>query len=102
MELAAQSHVRGMSLRAHWIPRLQNEEADALSNFSFDGFDAAKRINVDLDTLNFMVLNELFQEGDGYITDLEKIKASEKSKPHAAERGKRKRRGSALKDTAPW
>ena len=93
-----------MALRARWIPRLQNEEADALSNFVFDGFDDSRRIDVDLHNLDFILMNDLFREGDEYISDLAKIKESEqarvRSKPQAAGPGK-KRRWSALKDTAP-
>ena len=44
MELAHQLADRKAVLRAQWLPRLQNEEADALTNCDFRHFDAAKRI----------------------------------------------------------
>ena len=56
MELATQLGRRAATLRADWIPRLQNEEADALTNWEFRHFDMAKRIDVDLAKLNFYVL----------------------------------------------
>ena len=51
MELAHQCRVRRVALRAAWLPRLQHEEADALTNLDFRHFDAARRIQVDLGKL---------------------------------------------------
>ena len=38
MELATQLGRRAVTLRADWLPRLQNEEADALTNMDFRHF----------------------------------------------------------------
>ena len=43
MELAHKMRVRRLVLRAHWLPRLENEEADALTNFDFRHFDPRLR-----------------------------------------------------------
>ena len=107
MELAAQSHIRGIALRARWVPRLQNEEADALSNFEFASFDMAKRIEVDLGSLDFLLLNELFSAGDEYISELDEIKKKEQERAKAANTQpgvakKKRRKGQALRDTNPW
>ena len=67
MELAHQSRIRRMVLRAHWLPRLENEEADALTNFEFRHFDPALRVEVQLKDLKFAVLDDLFKEGEAYI-----------------------------------
>ena len=67
MELAHQSRIRRMVLRAHWLPRLENEEADALTNFEFRHFDPALRVEVQLKNLKFAVLDDLFREGEAYI-----------------------------------
>ena len=40
MELAHQLGLRRAVLRAEWLPRLQNEEADALTNAGFHTFDS--------------------------------------------------------------
>ena len=40
---------RAATLRADWIPRLQNEVADALTNWDFRHFDEQRRIHVDLE-----------------------------------------------------
>ena len=67
-------------MHARWIPRLQNEEADALTNGDFQHFDPKLRIPVSLDQLPFRVLNELFEEGETYVSELERLKVAEKAK----------------------
>jgi hypothetical protein len=80
MELSCQLGLRRACLHARWIPRLQNEEADALTNGDFQHFDPKLRIPVSLDQLPFRVLNELFEEGETYVSELEHLKKAEKEK----------------------
>lgn len=80
MELAHQMRIRRLVLRAHWLPRLENEEADALTNFDFRHFDPAKRVEVKLEDLEFAVLNELFAAGEEYVKALEDAKSKEKER----------------------
>ena len=105
MELAHQMRVRRLVLRAHWLPRLENEEADALTNFDYRHFDAAKRIEVKLEELEFKVLNELFKEGEEYVAALEK--ARDELKKAKADGliptgKKRKKVGDSLRDRESW
>ena len=44
MELAVQLQTQGAELHLHWLPRLQNAEADQLTNGDFAGFCPSKRI----------------------------------------------------------
>ena len=83
MELSCQFGLRGACPQARWIPRLQNEEADALTNGDFRHFSEARRIPVNLEDLDFRVLNDLFKEGEEYSTELEALKLAErKAKEH--------------------
>ena len=71
-ELAAQAHLRGMILRGPLIPRLQNEKADALSDFEFESFDVRLRIKTEGDDvvqmkLPFFFLNDLFDVGNLHL-----------------------------------
>ena len=102
MEVAYQCRRRGLCLRANWVPRLENQEADDLTNLEFKSFDPAHRLEVDLGALKFGVLNELFKEGDEYTAELEVLKAQ--AKAGAGERNVRKKKlaGDSLKDTQPW
>ena len=98
-------NVRNAVLRANWLPRLQNEEADALTNSEFRHFDSSKRIHVDLDSLDFKILNKLFAVGDEYVEELAKLKEKDKLRRLSsnAEAGRPKRRKSdALRERDPW
>ena len=62
-------------MRARWIPRWENEKADALTNGECHHFRAEHRIRVDLEKLEFIVLNELFAQGEKYVKELEGLRA---------------------------
>ena len=104
MEVAAQSHLRNTTLRARWIPRLQNEEADALTNSEYHHFDPAKRIDVDLGALPFVILNELFEAGDAFVAELQALKDSEKARKVELKSAKKCKalRGETLAQRDPW
>ena len=106
MELSTQLGRRGASLRADWIPRLQNEEADALTNSDFRHFHSAKRIPVNLAELKFNVLNMLFESGDDYLTELAEQKSKTPTAASSSTSGpakkKRKKKGDSLRDRDPW
>ena len=79
MELACQLGRRRAALHARWIPRLQNEEADALTNEDFRHFSMAMRIPVDLNALPFVVMKELFEVGDAYVEEVNRLKEATKA-----------------------
>ena len=104
MEMAHQMRRRRLVLRAHTLPRDQNEEADALTNYDFRHFDPAKRIEVDLSKLKFGVLNELFAAGEDYMSQLEVERTAAKKRAERA-KGKPERKlrpEERLKNTDPW
>jgi hypothetical protein len=113
MELATQLSRRRATLRANWIPRLQNEEADALTNWDFRHFDPSKQIEVKLEELKFHVLNDLFSVGEEYLTELNDLKDKGKiSRASATSQLKRKvqskeerdwgRKAGTLREREPW
>ena len=63
MELAAQLMRRGQGLELNWTPRLQNLEADALSNSDFQGFDSARRVRINVGSHPWIVLSEMLASG---------------------------------------
>ena len=63
MELAAQLMHRGQVLELNWAPRLQNLEADALSNSDFRGFNAARRVRVNVGSHPWIVLPDMLASG---------------------------------------
>ena len=109
MELAHQMRRRRVVLRANWVPRDQNQEADDLTNLEFRHFDERRRIPVKLEDLDFGVMPELFECGDQYMAELEvqRTKAREAAAAEKAAGGvKRKRKkqlkGQTLSQTQPW
>ena len=80
MELAHQMKIRRLLFRARWLPRLQNQEADDLTNDEFHHFDPKKRIKVELKDLNFEIMDRLFAVGDSYIKELGSARAAETRK----------------------
>ena len=107
MELAHQMKLRRMLLRARWVPRLQNQEADDLTNDEFRHFDPKKRIRVELKDLKFRIMEQLFAVGDDYIKALESTRNSEKRKAERVKEGgiansSGPRKGKPLRETDPW
>ena len=106
IELSYQLARRRMALRAEWVPRLQNEEADALTNGEYHAFDPSRRVEVRLEDLNFGVLNELLVTGESYVEEVEKAKAqarADRAKGQSrAPASKARKKGAGLRETQPW
>ena len=82
---------------------MQNEEADALTNSEFHQFRPENRINVELDKLEFLVMDALFAEGEAYVEELRGLKEGEKRK--AESDGKtpaKKKKDDLLRVKDPW
>ena len=105
MELAHRMRLRRLVLRAHWPPRLENEEADALTNYEFHHFSAKNRVKVDLDDIRFGVFRGLFESGEAYYRDLgeKRAEAREDRQGGKEPEGKRKKlMGGTLREREPW
>ena len=102
IELSHQLSQRRAALRAKWVPRLENEEADALTNADFRHFSKEHRIEVDLDSLPFGVLPQLLETGETYLKELDTLKAAKAVTWNVAALKRRKIKGEALRDTQPW
>ena len=106
MELAHQMKRRHLLLRARWLPRLQNQEADDLTNDEFRHFDPAKRIHVNLEDLKFELMNSLFAAGDEYEQELAAARARAKATGSSSQEGKHSALGGpkrkCLRETDPW
>ena len=80
MQLAHEMRRRRLVLRARWLPRLQNQEADDLTNDDYRHFKAENRIPVDIKKLGFTLMDSLFAHGDAYLAELEQYRAANKRK----------------------
>ena len=91
--------VRGFQLDLEWIRRDLNEEADALSNFQFEAFEATNRIKVVPSLLPWIVLPELMEESHRMFLEQQGTGAQRKPRDHPwPEAGTRKR----LRQSDPW
>ena len=87
-------------LRARWVPRDQNEEADALTNSDFRHFSPEKRVPVDLATMPFGVLHGLLEKGEEYLTEVAAARAMRSST--RSEPAKKRLKGETLREKQPW
>ena len=97
-----------------WVPRDQNEEADAITNEDYGAFDMKNEVAVGLEKMGFSVLHQLLDLGEKFYdeADAEKLAAKEARASNLPGTqggpggkvggwGKPKRRA-GLKVTAPW
>ena len=88
------------------MPRLQNQEADDLTNEEFRHFDPAKRIHVELKDLGFDLMESPFRTGDEYEADLASARAKAKAAGVNCQEGKQSalggKRRKTLKESDPW
>lgn len=97
MELAAQLQDRGAELRLHWLPRLQNEEADSLTNGDYSRFDKRLRLRFDLRSFQGLVLQDLMRAGMDLYEEVRDSRAHKK-----AEGISKRPKHSSLRTTDPW
>jgi hypothetical protein len=104
MEIAARLNKSGKTLNLTWTPRGQNAEADELSNFIFKSFDPAKRIDISLESIDFLVLHQALKQGEELYSLVEEAKTKKRPAPCSgpsmaqAPTGRYKR----LRERDPW
>ena len=63
MELALRLQKEGAELHLYWLPRLQNAEADALTNGNFAAFSQDRRLRFDLVSFKGLILQDMLEQG---------------------------------------
>ena len=91
-------------MKVCWVPRRQNEEADALTNDEFGGFDENKRVHLDPASVDWVVLPKMLEVGGGMVRELEEKKRRKKEERQASKAAKKRLQlaGEALRDRDPW
>ena len=92
MELACQLERMGARLAMEWCPREGNEEADRLSNGDLTGFDPARRVKLEPNELEWIVLDRFMTLGMEFAEDRGAVQ-------HQAGRAAKRRR---LREFEPW
>ena len=80
MELALQLQRLGLELDLGWVPRGQNAEADALTNEEFEGFDPDRRIKVNFEEMNFIIMGKLMGKAGELDEEIKLAKSSKEAK----------------------
>ena len=112
-EFAVLLEERGCLFELGWVPRDQNEQADAITNGNYSDFKMANEIRIVLEEMDFRVLGDLLDLGDKFYEEVEterrEARASRRLLPAGAQgpaagrNAKRKaRKGAGLKATDPW
>ena len=100
MQLAWILHSQDLELRLDWLPRLQNREADALTNGDYRGFDHNLRVDIKPEDLLQGHFQELLAKGSELYQEVKELRAKRKGgsgKPAAISK---KVRGTDL--IGPW
>ena len=95
-ELATQLDELSASLELAWVPRDQNEEADALTNGDFSAFDPERRVEIDVGNLKFKILPQLAKVAEELYRGILERRGA---RPAGAGRRSRPAR---LKERDPW
>ena len=76
MELAMQLQHLQLDLDLQWIPTQQNDEADALTNEDFMMFSSERRIEVNVEELEFRILPKVLVLAEDIDREIVQKKAS--------------------------
>ena len=108
MQLAREMRKRRLLLRARWVHRLRNQEADDITNVEFRRFKEENGIDVDVKKFGFDLMQSHFDSGDSYVAELEQARNLHKKKIRKAsiedvarERQDTKRR-KPVRESDPW
>ena len=69
-----------------------NEEADALTNGCFEGFDAALRVDISISDIRWKVMDVMMAAGGGMVGELERLRAPKRELKARMKEEKKKRR----------
>ena len=59
-----------------WVPRDQNEEADALTNEEFSAFDPATRVSVQIGQVKWLILHDMLAISEEIYTGIQARKSA--------------------------
>ena len=96
IEVAEQLAAENVGLALRWAPRLQNEEADALTNGCFESFSPERRIVARVEDMKFIALNELMAKVGALMAEIATRKSS------MPVNGLQSSKKQKLRETDPW
>ena len=100
MQLAWTLHCKDLELRLDWLPRLQNREADALTNGDFSGFDMDLRIEIKPEELLEEQFKDLMEKGSELFDEVKELRRKRKEGLMKSMPSSKKSKGANL--IGPW
>ena len=97
MELATQLQRRSAELDLYWLPRLQNIEADELTNSIFHRFAEGSRLRFQLAEFKGIVLDSTLEEGMSLYKYIASCRAAKR-----ARQSSKLPKSQALRARDPW
>ena len=70
-----QLQMKSSELQLRWLPRLQNVEADRLTNGDFTGFSDRKRLRFSVDEFSGVLLSDMLELGSDLYGTIREAKA---------------------------
>ena len=95
--LAVRLQREAADLHLYWLPRLQNEKDDQLTNCDYTRFDPAKRLRLDWQQYKGFVLQDMLDAGLELYEEISQAKAAKK-----ARLGKKVHPADTLRVRDPW
>ena len=100
-EVCAQLRRRGMDLQLEWVPREENDAADALTNYDFGEFSEELRVPVNVEEMPFQVLSEYLKASEALYQEVQALK-QERKKGLPGKIARKAIGAKKLRETAPW
>lgn len=101
-ELAAQLEHDNLALDLGWVPRDQNSEADALTNYEFGDFSAANRIECSFECIPWRILPEMLRASEEVYARVQAAKGASKDDAVKERRAGKKPPAQRLMQRDPW
>ena len=89
-----------MGLNLGWMPRDQNEEADALTNGDYSLFNPTNRVGATIEEVPWLILPRMMQVATDIYEDVQRRRASRAENPAQAPPVKKAKGG--LRQRDPW
>ena len=80
------AEARGLVISLDWVLRLQDEEADALTNSDFRLFTASNRVHIDLEAVEFIALHKLLEVYEDFEKKLKEQKERKRERSMSEEK----------------
>ena len=90
MEVSEMLRKDDSSATLTWVRRDENQEADDLTNQEYGKFDSRKRVEVNKDTISWIVMDRLLESSSRPYEDIKNLKEEKKRKKATDEGGGKK------------